>query len=245
MAKRIGRVDNWRIGRADEWRDYCKARYEAATKSVATRPPAPKADLSSQGLYQHTGDPLFLSEPELAAATYGLKSASRPNVQLRRVSDAIFGSGFDAIVDLARELRHRPRYVGLPDVVKARIAALLKNGQTARAIEIAKKERPPRWSAVRAAQEAVALASERGTWLGKTAPVGFDDAVKRVRKALGGPPPDHSAVGHTGRWLRIVPAPGQPACLVPDTLHWRRREAGGDVVVLERVEKKNRKMANS
>lgn len=104
-----------------------------------------------------------------------------------------------------------------------------------------------RWSALRAAAEAVVLAAERGTWIGAHAPVSFDKAVEVVRKEVGlvqrrgasRPEPG----GWTGEYRCLVPAEGMrirmpeannevlPAAgaLVRDDAYWRRRIADGDV----------------
>jgi hypothetical protein len=110
-----------------------------------------------------------------------------------------------------------------------------------------------RWSALRSAGEAVALAAERGTWLGVLAPVSFDHAIERVRKAA-------STARRLGRlrylpraWtgamvfvrpcpgrLVSLPAPAEPRTRLPaqglwvrDDSYWRRRIQDEDVKVVE------------
>lgn len=110
-----------------------------------------------------------------------------------------------------------------------------------------------RWSALRSAGEAVALAAERGTWLGVLAPVSFDHAIERVRKAA-------STARRLGRlrylpraWtgamvfvrpcpgrLVSLPAPAAPRTRLPaqglwvrDDSYWRRRIQDEDVKVVE------------
>ncbi len=107
------------------------------------------------------------------------------------------------------------------------------------------------WSALRAAGEAVALAGERGTWLGIRAPVSFDRAVELTRKSVGRVKglgrlryvPD----GWTGTYLYVVPAPGllvtMPApspprtrlpvegALVRNDSYWRRYLRDGGIQV--------------
>lgn len=109
------------------------------------------------------------------------------------------------------------------------------------------------WSALRSAGEAVALAAERGTWLGAHAPASFDHAVERVRKSA-------SVARRLGRrryvpgaWtgamffvrptsgrLVSLPAPAAPrvrlsleGMWVRDDSYWRRRIRDGDVEVVD------------
>jgi hypothetical protein len=110
-----------------------------------------------------------------------------------------------------------------------------------------------RWSALRSAGEAVALAAERGTWLGAHAPASFDHAVERVRKAAA----EARRLGRmrfiptawTGAMLFVQPQPDRvitlPAPSLPrtrlapegmwvrDDSYWRRIIRDGDVVVIE------------
>ena len=80
-----------------------------------------------------------------------------------------------------------------------------------------------RWSVLRSAGEAAALAAERGSWIGVKAPVSFDRAVELIRKSVGRAralgrlrylPP-----GWTGGHIFVVPVPGllvpMPAPLPP------------------------------
>jgi hypothetical protein len=99
-----------------------------------------------------------------------------------------------------------------------------------------------------AAAETVAACAKNGFFLGVHAPVSFDDAVKRLRKALGEPRRDAShRAGWTGEWLRVRPADGltvrdpenlpvplaPDGATVPDSLYWRSRIRDGDVVLIE------------
>jgi len=114
-----------------------------------------------------------------------------------------------------------------------------------------------RWSALRSAGEAIALAAERGTWLGAHAPASFDHAAERVRKAA-------SAARRLGRlrylpgaWtgamfivrpisgrLVSLPAPAAPRVRLPlegmwvrDDSYWRRliRDKEVEVVGAEKI----------
>ena len=105
------------------------------------------------------------------------------------------------------------------------------------------------WSALRSAGEAVALAAERGTWIGNKAPVSFDRAVELIRKAVGRAHAlgrlRYQPQGWTGRRLFVVPvpdrlvtvpAPAPPRTRLPkeggwvkDDSYWRRCIRSGDV----------------
>lgn len=101
------------------------------------------------------------------------------------------------------------------------------------------------WSALRSAGEAVALAAERGVWIGAKAPVSFDKAVDLVRRGIRQKKDGPAAlVGATGRQIYVKPGadltvrrptpPYQPipveGAFVPDCLYWRRRIACGDAI---------------
>jgi len=112
------------------------------------------------------------------------------------------------------------------------------------------------WSALRAAGEAVALAAERGAWIGLHAAVSFDHAVEQVRKALLREQrhrlvPPHPP-GWTGAYMKVRPFPGmvihlltapprtvmpEDGSLVRDDAFWRRRLQDGDVVRVGEAEK--------
>ncbi len=113
------------------------------------------------------------------------------------------------------------------------------------------------WPVYRSAAEAVALAAERGTWIGVNAPVSFDKAVDMVRAAVRNRRADrikvYSPPAWTGRYFYVVPAPGStlygpgrpyvvlPAtgAWVPDDAHWRRHVACGSALVQIQLQKKD------
>jgi hypothetical protein len=107
-----------------------------------------------------------------------------------------------------------------------------------------------RWSALRAAGEAVALGAERGVWLGVHAPASFEYAVERVRKAVARAQRldhrRHEPRGWTGAMMFVRPLPGRLISLpaepprtrlpaegmwVRDDSYWRRLIQDGDVIV--------------
>lgn len=114
-----------------------------------------------------------------------------------------------------------------------------------------------RWSALRAAGEAIALSAERNHWIGVRAPVSFDRALELVRKSVGRVRKlgrlRYVPAGWTGRYLFVMPAPGMvvrmPApypirtnlplegTLMRDDAFWRRCIRDGDVILLYEDEK--------
>ena len=110
----------------------------------------------------------------------------------------------------------------------------------------------PGWSKPRVAEEAVALAAERGTWLGVSAPVSFGKAVDAVYREML-TPRRHDDPGDTGRTVFVMPAAPSlrlpypdsrqmlppDGAVVPDTSYWRRRLADGSVVLdREKIQEK-------
>lgn len=113
-----------------------------------------------------------------------------------------------------------------------------------------------RWSALKAAAEAVALAAERGTWIGVHAPVSFEKAIDVVRREVASrrrtAERPYDNLGWTGQNIFVVPAPEarlrmpsnpeeilpDQGALVPDNAFWRRRVKDGDVF-LKASEKKD------
>ena len=109
-----------------------------------------------------------------------------------------------------------------------------------------------RWSTLRAAGEAIALAAERNHWIGVRVPVSFDRALELVRKSVGQARKlgrlRYVPRGWTGRYLFVIPAPDMvvrmPApypvrtnlplegALMRDDSFWRRCLRDGDVIPL-------------
>lgn len=111
------------------------------------------------------------------------------------------------------------------------------------------------WSALKAAAEAVALAAERGTWVGVHAPVSFEKAIDVVRREVvlrrRSSDRSYDNLGWTGGNIFVVPAPGarlrmpsnpeeilpDQGGLVPDSAFWRRRVKDGDVFLKDEEKK--------
>lgn len=195
-----------------------RAVYDRATRGAKTHP-------SVFSLADATGDPLAASSPEIAAAVHGIDRAPRPNVALRHLFEATFGSPFQGAVKLALRLRAD--------------RAVWRDLDGSLPLTMARSD-------LAAAEMAVALMAVRGSWIGAAAPVPFAEAVDRVRKAMRQTRPEVPA-GDTGRTIVVKPAPGRlvplpdrpgeyllpEATAVPDTVYWRRRVADGDAIHAE------------
>jgi len=197
--------------------DELRACYEEATRGMANHI-ASVQDLTPDGVFRATGDPLARSEPDLALRAYDILKSKRPNVALRQAEAAIYGDALASIVDLARSIRNAPRTKSALQAAQKAVALAAKNGL---------------WIGVSAPvsfDEAVdKVRREIST---KTADALVGDTGRKLfaipRCGLRLPMPEQGGM--------ILPPKGQ---VVPDTLYWRRRVADGDVTAQPMQEKKD------
>jgi hypothetical protein len=240
--------------------DESRAKIEAANTDGESQPAAPSTSVHSRRKTRQRRRGALAIATEQLAARYDRATAGSRRRGTRGHEDALFAATGDPLV--LEDRAAAERLYGLvaakrPTAALRRIAADTWGDQLAGIADMALQfQRMRSWSTLRAAGEAVALAAERGTWIGLGAPVSFAHAVERVRKAAAASvrqaarrqPP----AAWTGAMLFVRPAEGALVSLpaapprtrlpvdgdwVRDDHYWRRRLFHGDVVRCDPPEK--------
>jgi len=194
-------------------------------------------------LFEATGDPLALTEPDLAAQVYGLTEASRPSVALRKLRAAIFMNSTIPGLGLGLWLMERRGYSARRAAQEAVVLAAERGHFQTHAPTAAEEERL-RWPIIRDERRLKSVI-EAGGYGGAAMVAPFDTAVQRLQEAIifYSRRQSDAQIGDTGRRLLVRIPDGitlrDPMTLerlppgehdVPDILYWRKRIAEGDAL---------------